>query len=62
MILAVFETTDIIYGINSPLFERQEIRDGKTDWVDMLTGETSETKKFDGPAYFYINIFSLARN
>lgn len=49
--LAVFEISDNIYGLNSPQFERQEVRDGKADWIDMLTGETSETRYLDGPSY-----------
>lgn len=53
--LIALEFSDNIFGINSPQFERQEIRDGKSDWVDMLTGETSENKDIDGPAYTDIN-------
>jgi hypothetical protein len=63
--LIFFEFSEDIYGINSPQFERQEIRDGKSDWIDMLTGETSETSDIVGPAYTdidSINYFSDGRS
>ncbi|VFJ12935.1 hypothetical protein [Candidatus Nitrosocosmicus franklandus] len=36
------------------MFERQEIRDDKLDWMDILTGDTLETKMFVGPVHIDI--------
>lgn len=51
MYMAVCGISFSVYGLNSPQFERQEIRDDKADWVDMLTGKSLENSNLKGPAY-----------
>jgi len=55
------ETFDSVSGLNSPQFERQEVRDDNSDWVNMLTGENLGSNDSKGPAYTdiaSINYFS----
>ncbi len=50
-----FDTFDNVSGTNSPQFERQEVRDDNSDWVNMLTGENLGNNDSKGPAYTDIN-------
>ena len=50
-----FDTFDKVSGTNSPQFERQEVRDDNSDWVNMLTGENLGNNDSKGPPYTDIN-------
>ncbi len=61
LIFVCFEPDDIVSAMNSPQFERQEIRDDNSDWVNMVTGENLGNNGSKGPAYTdidSINYFS----
>lgn len=51
IILICVGYTDSVSGLNSPQFERQEVKDNNFDWVNMLTGEEIYGKDSQGPAY-----------
>lgn len=42
---------DFVFAQYSPNFQRQEIRDGKSDWVDMVTGDTNLEQSINGPSF-----------
>ena len=56
LFIAIYlETFDNVFGLNSPQFERQEVRDDKGDWVNMKTGESLGNNDSRGPSYTDIN-------
>jgi hypothetical protein len=55
VILVGLDTFDNVSGLNSPQFERQEVRDDNDDWVNMLTGENLGNNDSKGPPYTDIN-------
>lgn len=46
---------DTVFGQFSPSFQRQEIRDSNSDWVDMVTGDTNLEQSIKGPPFTDIN-------
>src|SRR5689334_3254805 len=51
IIVGGFCVNDHVYALYSPNFQRQEIRDSNSDWVDMVTGDTSLEQSIKGPSF-----------